>query len=223
MSVAGLGTNDAMLTESIMGKTNAEIIAMKTIYPTRYKETLEAAVKGDLSMKTAKLFMMALAGTRMDDWVPVDPQAVARNVETLHSATMGRIGTDELAVCTLLTSSSDAYLRAIAAEYQRKYKLEVTKLLRREFSGHMHDAFLYIMDGALNKPLRDAKLLEDSMKGLGTKDDLLISRLVRARWNRVHFDQVKAAYRATYGKDLHTRVKGETSGDYGKLMVALCM
>lgn len=222
MSIAGLGTNEAMLTECIMGKSNSDINTMKVIYPTRYRETLEKAVRGDLSMKTEKLFMMALAGTKMDDWVPVNPQAVMKDVADLYKATMGRIGTDELAVCSMFTRSSDAYLRAIAAEYLRQHGTDVKKMIRREFSGHMHDALLYIIDGALNKPLRDAKLLEDSMKGLGTRDDLLISRLVRVRWNRAHFDQVKAAYKAEYGKDLQQRVKGETSGDYGRMMVALC-
>lgn len=194
---------------------------MKTLYPQRYRETLENAVKGDLSMKTEKLFMMALSGMKMDDWVPINPQAVTNDVVALQTATKG-FGTDELAVCSVFTRSSDAHLRAVASEYQRNYSIEITRMIRKEFSGHMQDALLYIMDGALNKPARDAKLLEESMKGLGTKDNLLITRLVRVHWNRPHFEAVKHAYRQMYGKDLAARVRGETSGDYGRMMVALC-
>lgn len=221
LSVAGLGTTEAILTECLMGKPNSEIAAMKNLYPTRYRETLENAVRSDLSMKTEKLFMMALAGNRMEEWAGVNTQAVLSDTAALHKATRG-FGTDDLAVCTIFTSSSDAHLRAVAAEYQRQHGAELAKLVRREFSGHMHDALLYILSGALNKVARDVELLEDSMKGFGTRDELLITRLVRARWNRPHFDQVKHMYRTKYGKELALRVKGETSGDYGRMMVALC-
>lgn len=204
-----------------MGKPNAEINMMKSLYPNRYRETLEIAVSSDLSMKTQKMFMMMLSGVRMEEWAQVNTQTVLSDTAALHKATRG-FGTDDLMVCTIFTRSSDAHLRAVAAEYQRQHGAELTKLIRREFSGHMHDALLYIINGALNKVARDVELLEDSMKGFGTRDDLLITRLVRARWNRPHFDQVKQMYRTKYGKELGLRVKGETSGDYGRMMVALC-
>lgn len=221
LAVAGLGTNEALLTECIMGKSNTEINEMKRLYPGRYRETLENAVDGDLSMKTQKMFMMMLSGVRMEEQAQINTQAVLGDTAALHKATRG-FGTDDLAICTIFTRSSDAHLRAVAAEYQRQHGAELTKLIRREFSGHMHDALLYIINGALNRVARDVELLEDSMKGFGTRDELLISRLVRARWNKPHFDQVKQMYRTKYGKELGLRVKGETSGDYGRMMVALC-
>ncbi|KAI5840844.1 hypothetical protein DFP73DRAFT_177352 [Morchella snyderi] len=221
MAVAGLGTNESMLTESIMGKTNAEINRMKIIYTKLYKESLESAVRGDLSMKTEKLFMMALSGQRTEDWVPINPQLVTSDVAAIHTACSG-FGTDELSVCTVLTRASDPYLRAVAEEYKARHKTDLVKLLKKEFSGHMQDALVYIVEGALNKPMRDAILLEASMKGIGTKDDLLISRLVRMHWDKHHFELVKRQFKVLYSRDLQQRVKGETSGDYGRLMVALC-
>ena len=98
---------------------------------------------------------------------------------------------------------------------------------------------------------RDAKLLEKSMAGLGTKDAqliyrsvssflilllflcfsftdsdkiawiILINRLVRAHWNPSRLEAIKTAYKQRYGKTLEARVKGETSGDYQKLLVAI--
>lgn len=209
-----------MLTESIIGKTNAEINYMKTIYPVRYKESLEAAVSGDLSMKTEKLFMMALSGGRTEDWVPVNQDLVRKDAKAIHDACVG-MGTDELLVCSTLTQASDAYIRALAAEYRSTYGTELVKLIKKEFSGHMEDALVYLVEGALNKPMRDAVLLEASMKGIGTRDTLLISRLVRIHWDKVHFEYVKREYKRIYNRDLAQRIKGETSGDYGKLMFAL--
>ncbi|RPB07838.1 Annexin [Morchella conica CCBAS932] len=221
LAIAGFGTNESMLTESIMGRTNAEVNRMKTIYPLRYKESLEAAVRGDLSMKTEKLFMMALSGQRIEDWEPINPQVVANDAAAIHNACAG-LGTDELLVCSVLTRASEPYLRALATEYKNRHKTDLVKLIKKEFSGHMQDALVYIVEGALNRPTRDAILLEASMKGIGTRDELLISRLVRMHWNKHHFELVKREFKRLYGRDLQQRVKGETSGDYGKLMVALC-
>ena len=50
---------------------------------------------------------------------------------------------------------------------------------------------------------------------------ILINRLVRAHWNPSRLEAIKTAYKQRYGKTLEARVKGETSGDYQKLLVAI--
>ena len=45
--------------------------------------------------------------------------------------------------------------------------------------------------------------------------------VVRVHWNHAHLDQVKKAYQYRFKTDLVARVRGETSGDYQRLMVAL--
>lgn len=47
---------------------------------------------------------------------------------------------------------------------------------------------------------RDAKYIHKAMAGFGTKDKLLILRIVRAKWNPAHLAQVKQAYQAKRGK-----------------------
>lgn len=68
--------------------------------------------------------------------------------------------------------------------------------------------------------MRDAILLEDAMAGAGTKDNLLVNRVVRVHWDRNHMQQVKGAYQHRFHKSLTQRIRGETSGDYEKLMCA---
>ena len=46
-------------------------------------------------------------------------------------------------------------------------------------------------------------------------------RIVRAHWNPERLEAIKGAYKQRYGKPLEARVKGETSGDYQKLLVAI--
>lgn len=66
---------------------------------------------------------------------------------------------------------------------------------------------------------RDAKLLEATMAGLGTKNTQLIYRIVRAHWNPVRLEAIKTAYKNRYGKTLEHRVKGETSGPYRDILI----
>ena len=65
-----------------------------------------------------------------------------------------------------------------------------------------------------------AKLFDKAMAGMGTKDNKLIRLTVRHRDPQV-MGQVKAAYYQTFGKTLYSRVKGETSGDYEKALLAM--
>ena len=113
----------------------------------------------------------------------------------------------------------------------------------------MEFSLLFLMHGAKSKRdgqgcWRDAKLMEKSMAGLGTRDAQLIYRfvsffffftdndiillfffcyyrIVRAHWNPDRLEAIKSAYKQRYGKPLEARVKGETSGDYQKLLVAI--
>lgn len=84
----------------------------------------------------------------------------------------------------------------------------------------MKDALLFQVGHAVDKYMHAAELLEASMAGLGTKDHLLVSRVVRFHWDRQELANVKGAYQRRYKKDLSIRIWGETSGDYRDLMMA---
>lgn len=92
--------------------------------------------------------------------------------------------------------------------------------------GTVEHGLLFIVHGVKPKRdqqgiWRDAKLLEKSMAGMGTKDQQLIYRLVRAHWNPERFEAIKDAYKRRYGRLLENRVRGETSGTYRDLLIAI--
>lgn len=92
--------------------------------------------------------------------------------------------------------------------------------MNQEFSGHMEDALLHQLGYATDKYMHAANQLEAAMAGLGTKDHLLVSRVVRCHWDRNVLTNVKGAYQQRYRRSLASRIKGETSGDYQRLMLA---
>jgi annexin A7/11 len=190
----GLGTNEILLSEALLGKRNWQMANIKKAYFSRYGRQLEDDLKGDLSGKTERLFLMAIEECRQEDWIQPDLNRVEQDIDLLWKAGEGKIGTDEITFAQIFTRSNDAHLRALATSYERKYGTSLKKIISKEFSGHLKQALTYILEGALDKPGRDAQLLEDSMKGLGTKDLLLISRLVRIHWDRNHLEAVKREY-----------------------------
>ena len=84
----------------------------------------------------------------------------------------------------------------------------------------MEDALLFQLRHATDKYMHAADLLEDAMAGMGTKDHLLVSRVIRVHWDRNFLANVKGAYQKRYNRSLASRIKSETSGDYERMLLA---
>jgi len=84
----------------------------------------------------------------------------------------------------------------------------------------MEDALIHQLRTGTDKVRRDAILLEDAMAGMGTEDNLLVNRCVRIHWDKNHMQQVKGAYQQIYHKSVTARIRGETTGDYERLLCA---
>ncbi|KAG9234190.1 calpactin I heavy chain, calcium ion binding protein [Amylocarpus encephaloides] len=236
-AMSGPGTKENVLNDILLARSNADIRAIKEAYQKTFRRSLENDVKGDLSMKTERHFMMVLAANRNEESIPVVPQQVDSDVMDLYKATEGKMGTDELLVCNILTQRSDSQIRAIAHTYEQKFRKSLESVIKsvscslcdvpkchltspQEFSGHMEMALIHQLRTGTDRAMRDAYLLEDAMSGMGTKDHLLVNRVVRIHWDRTHMQQVKGAFKHKFRTSLKHRIQGETSGDYEKLMVA---
>ncbi|KFA60643.1 hypothetical protein S40285_07351 [Stachybotrys chlorohalonatus IBT 40285] len=219
-AMSGLGTKERVLNDILLSRSNADMQAIKSAYQRQFRRSLESDVKGDLSMKTERHFMMVLAANRAEDSAPVIPQQVEDDTMRIYQATEGKMGTDEILVCSILTSRNDNQIRAIAHTYKQKFRRDLEEVIKKEFSGHMEEALLFQLRYATDKYMHAAALLEAAMAGLGTKDQLLVARVVRYHWNRTEMDNIKGAYQQRYRQSLASRIKGETSGDYEKLMLA---
>ncbi len=235
----GFGTDEETLNNILLGRSNADMAAIKQTYP-RVNDgaDLEADLRSDLSMITERHFMMVIAGNRAESSAPVIPQEVDRDVMEIYKATEGKTGTDELLVCQILTSRNDNQIRAIAQAYHRSYSESLEAVIKsvspdlkidhglqvlihqQEFSGHMQSALLRQIKTATDPVMRDADMLEEYMSGFGTKKKLLTNRVINAHWDRNHMSQIKDAYKQKYGRSLKSRIEGETSGDYERGLVA---
>lgn len=216
------GTKEAALDDVLVGRSNADMHAIKAAYRELYGKSLEADLRSDLSAGTEQMYMVIIAARRNEDSAPVDPARTDADVTELNTA-MGNLLTKNAdRVCELLLTRNDAQLRAIAHRYHARFHKTLDAALASKFSGHMEDALRLLVARAVDRPLAEAHRLELAMKGLGTEDALLVARVVRCHWDQNFMRQVAQAYKAKVkpGTELSRRIKGETSGHYKDLMLA---
>jgi annexin A7/11 len=219
-AMKGMGTKEVILDDILIGRSNADINAIKEKYQQLFKRTLEADLKADLSAGTEQMYMMIVAAHRAEDSHPVNPQEIDQAVTQLQSSMGGFAAKNTAQICQILTSKNDAQIKAIAQQYQQRYQKSLDTQIKSAFSGHMEDALRLLVARAVNRPEAEAMRLEEAMAGLGTKDNLLVQRVVRCHWNQQFMNAVSAEFKRVVKKDLVKRIEGETKGDYEKLMVA---
>lgn len=87
----------------------------------------------------------------------------------------------------------------------------------------------HILNGAINRPARDALLLRHAIQDIKehNKDEelryeLLISRLVRFHWDKAHLERVKREYATKTGTRLEEDIAAATKGDLRAFLRELC-
>lgn len=219
-AMKGLGTKEVVLDDVLVGRSNADVNAIKEKYQQLFKRSLESDLRSDLSANTEQMYMMIIAAKRAEDSHPVLPHEVEQAVTDLQNNMGGFAGKNAIQVCQILTTKSDPQLKAIATAYEHRFHKSLEQTLKSAFSGHMQDALRLLVRRAVNRAEAEAIRLEDSMAGLGTKDELLVQRVVRCHWDRNFMAAVSVEFKKLYKRDLVKRIEGETRGDYEKLMVA---
>lgn len=156
-AIKGAGTKESVLNDVLLGRSNADMHAIKNEYQRVIRRSLEQDVRGDLSAKTETLFVMVLAANRAEESAPVIPQSIEHDITQLHHATEGqKLGTDQATVCQIFASRSDGQLRAISHAFQQKYHKSLMKTVEGEFSGHMEDALMRMLGVAEDRAMADA-------------------------------------------------------------------
>ncbi|GFF42129.1 annexin A11 [Aspergillus udagawae] len=214
-ALAGIGTNEDILTDVLVGRSNADLRAIKYAYVGKYQKSLVEDIKGDLSGKTEQFFVMLLNATRPEPGTYFDAHSVDADVREIHQATQARKGTDETGVFAVFMAASDAKLVAIAQAFETKYHTSLEKVLKAEFSGHMEDALLSMLSKAKDPVGHDAEKILKCVGGAKADIKRLIYWVVHLHWNPPHFAAVKARLKQKLGHDIGNQWRGAIApGDF---------
>ncbi|KAI3320782.1 Annexin [Xylariaceae sp. AK1471] len=214
-----------LLIESLMGRTNEEIRYIKDAFSDKkYKDSLVQCMKMELKEdKFKKAVLLVLEERRMEDrdqngrLLPINHTLVDDDVEALHKAVRAEKG-GETIMMQIVLLRSDQHLLEVLKLYEKVCKTNFARDALRKSGNLIGELLAHILNGVINKPVRDALLLRHALtasKKDGLRRELLISRLVRFHWDRQHLAAIKKAYRERYHEDLSDAVREGTSGEWG--------
>ncbi|XP_078531906.1 annexin A1-like [Lissotriton helveticus] len=140
----------------------------------------------------------------------------AADVAALDKA-MKEKGVNEKIIIDILTSRSNAQRQQMKAAYKQTTGKVLEDSLKHALCGSLEALALAL----LKTPAQfDAQELRNAMKGLGTDENTLIEVLV-PKTNR-EIKQITAAYKEEYKTELANDIASETSGDFQKILTAIC-
>ncbi|XP_070702677.1 annexin A2 [Pempheris klunzingeri] len=137
------------------------------------------------------------------DW---DAVAIQGALEDKDTGTLVRI----------LTNRNNAQRQVISKTFEEITKKDLAAGLKKALAGDLETLLLEL----LMPPLQyEAHRLQQAMAGLGTDEETLLEILCTRSGEQLR--EISDVYKQLYEKDLQKELKGETSGDFAKLVMAL--
>ncbi|KAF7718748.1 Uncharacterized protein PECH_004269 [Penicillium ucsense] len=219
-----------LLIESLIGRSNAAIREIKASFrDPRYDNSLERCMRAELKAdKFRTAVLLALEERRQEEREPLDDRLIRQDVQDLHRALVSREG-GETAMINVIVTRSDTHLREMLREYEAVYRTNFARAMIAKSNNLVGETLAHILNGAINRPMRDALLLHQAVRESRTgreRSELLISRLVRLHWEPRHLEQVKAEYRRRYNERIEEAIAEEvmssaTASDWGEFCIEL--
>ncbi|KAJ3119872.1 Annexin A13 [Nowakowskiella sp. JEL0407] len=224
-AIEGTGADEDVIIEILVGRTNAEIEAIKVEYERLFFQSLVSALEIESTSVFRTQFyklIIALISIPRSESTEVEEAIVFSDIERLYDAGEGRFGADNAVFIEILSTRSLAHLRRIVDLYGVKTlkKRDFLTVVKSEFSGDFEKAVVKLLLSAQHLDMHIAELFHRALHAWGRKDDLLIRLVVRYRDPKV-MAPIKTAYHTRYHRDLIGQIRWKTGGDYERLLITL--
>lgn len=217
-AMKGLGTDEKALIKVLGRRTRAEIQSIAAAFETRHKKNLEK----ELISETSGHFRDVLVAI-----VKPVPDYAAHMIE---KAVVGA-GTNETMLVDILAPLNPRELEELKGAFARLFGRHEGALAERikgdcSTSTDFGKLLQVVLEGKRvtdpSKVEEDAeKLFKAGEKRMGTDEDKFIE--IVGRRSPEHLKAVSEIYKRKHGHSLEQAIKSETSGDFERLLLALCM
>ena len=217
-AMKGIGTNDDILIEVISFRSFSRLNKIKEKFKEKYNKDLISEVKSETSGDYRTTLINLLEKERSTNTQP-DLDNCVKIAEELYGAGEGKLGTDENVFVKYFTSLSPEEIALVGKEYHKKYKKNIVHVIENEIDGDLQKLFKSILYGIISPSEYFARQINGAVKGIGTND----TQLIRSVVSRMDIDMkmIKKYYKKLFGKNMADDIKGDTSGNYQKLLLAL--
>ncbi|CAD0109924.1 unnamed protein product, partial [Aureobasidium uvarum] len=219
-----------LLIESLMGRSNAEIRQIKESFKDkRYNDDLVRCMEKELKPDKFRVAVLTALEARRQEENEVYPrQYVDKDVDVLNRCLTAKEG-GESTMLEVVVKRSDAHLREVLKTYERRHGVNFAREALRKSNNLVGEVICHILNGAINRPARDALLLRHAIDDISSHNrdeelryELLISRLMRVHWDHAHLSRVKREYAEKYRKNLEHDIEDATKGDFREFMYEIC-
>ena len=212
-----LGTNEDTLIEILSSRSNERIKEIKKRYKEKYNRDLVKDVEKDTSGSFRKILKRLLDGCRPNNYA--NEQECNESAQRLYTAALKKKESLSDTFIYMFTEKSREEIAMIAQIYFKWYSKTLFELIESLFSGDFKRILKAIIYSLLSPSEYFAYRIHKAVKGIGTKDTILIRVLVSR--DEIDIERIKRYYKQLYDKSLYDTVKNETSGDYQKILLEL--
>lgn len=217
-AMKGLGTNEDTLIEILASRDETRLNKIKMRYKEKFNINLEDAIEDETSGNFKRLLIALLQERRSQNLRP-DTDYCRLKAKELYEAGESKWGTNSYVFNKIFTLSSRFELAFMCKEYYKLYGHSIIDSINSNFKGDFQKLLKSIIHAIINPAEYFASRINDALKGLGTKDNLLI-RIIVTR-DEIDMPIIKRYYKQLYGNDIIDDIKKDTSGDYKKLLIEL--
>ena len=212
-------TNEDTLIEIICTRENSFLKQIKQSYKTLYNEDLEKPISNIRNVNLQKILLLLLKCERHENQNKIDENNMKSIAQDFFNFGNGRwINNDDYINKIFCELSPNEFISFSNFFYQIS-KSSLRKYIEKEFNGSYQIALLTIYESIACPSEFFAKQINKSVKGIGTKDKMLIRILVYRE--EIDIPQIRIIYKNLIGKELVDDIKGDTHGSYRKILMEI--
>ena len=218
-AMKGLGTNEDSLIEIFATRSNERINQIKQRYFQLFNQKdLVKEINDETSGFFRKILLELLNANRSTNTIP-DNNECGDCAKRLYNSQFDKKDTLQEAYANIFTKKSREELALIAKHYYEWYKKTLLEEVEKLFSSDSRRVLKAIIFSQLSPSEYFAYRINKALKKLSTNDNIIIRVLVSR--DEIDIKRIKRYYMQNYKIPLYDAVKGEISGDYQKILLAL--
>ncbi|WOL19919.1 annexin D7-like [Canna indica] len=209
--------SNLVLIEIACARTSDELFQVRRAYQARYKRSLEEDVAAHTSGDFRKLLVPLVSAYRYEG-IEVNNSLAKSEAKLLHEKISEKAYSHEELV-RIISTRSKPQLIATLNQYKNEYGKTINKDLNSDPKNEYLAALRAVIRCICCPERYFEKVIRLAIKGLGT-DENALTRVITTRAD-VDLKVIEEAYYKRNSLPLVSAVKGDTSGDYKDMLIAL--